>query len=97
MKLIKKILSVFLCLTVIIGSLSVGSFSVSAASVKGNRGADGKGFIYKKTAEYTYTDANGKKHSQLQDRYSCVLVCHPTFQFDIHNHILEIPSKNPAN
>ena len=50
MKLIKKILSVFLCLTVIIGSLSVGSFSVSAASVKGNRGADGKGFIYKKTA-----------------------------------------------
>lgn len=63
MKLIKKILSVFLCLTVIIGSLSVGSFSVSAASVKGNRGADGKGFIYKKTAEYTYTDANGKKHS----------------------------------
>lgn len=64
MKLIKKIFSVFLCLTVIIGSLSVGSFSVSAASVKGNRGADGKGFIYKKTAEYTYTDANGKKHSQ---------------------------------
>lgn len=64
MKLIKKILSVFLCLTVIIGSLSVSSFSVSAASVKGNRGADGKGFIYKKTAEYTYTDANGKKHSQ---------------------------------
>lgn len=64
MKLIKKILSVFLCLTVIIGSLSVGLFSVSAASVKGNRGADGKGFIYKKTAEYTYTDANGKKHSQ---------------------------------
>lgn len=64
MKLIKKMLSVFLCLTVIIGSLSVGSFSVSAASVKGNRGADGKGFIYKKTAEYTYTDANGKKHSQ---------------------------------
>lgn len=64
MKLIKKILSVFLCLTVIIGSLSVGSFSVSAASVKGNRGAAGKGFIYKKTAEYTYTDANGKKHSQ---------------------------------
>lgn len=64
MKLIKKILSVFLCLTVIIGSLSVGSFSVSAASVKGNRGADGKGFKYKKTAEYTYTDANGKKHSQ---------------------------------
>lgn len=64
MKLIKKILSVFLCLTIIIGSLSVGSFSVSAASVKGNRGADGKGFIYKKTAEYTYTDANGKKHSQ---------------------------------
>lgn len=63
MKLIKKILSVFLCLTVIIGSLSVGSFFVSAASVKGNRGADGKGFIYKKTAEYTYTDANGKKHS----------------------------------
>ena len=57
-------LSVFLCLTVIIGSLSVGLFSVSAASVKGNRGADGKGFIYKKTAEYTYTDANGKKHSQ---------------------------------
>ena len=51
-------------MTVIIGSLSVGSFSVSAASVKGNRGADGKGFIYKKTAEYTYTDANGKKHSQ---------------------------------
>lgn len=67
MKLIKKILSVFLCLTVIIGSLSVGSFSVSAASVKGNRGADGKGFIYKKTAEYTYTDANGKKHSQHYD------------------------------
>lgn len=64
MKLIKKILSVFLCLTVIIGSLSVSLFSVSAASVKGNRGADGKGFIYKKTAEYTYTDANGKKHSQ---------------------------------
>lgn len=64
MKLIKKMLSVFLCLTVIIGSLSVGSFSVSAASVKGNRGADAKGFIYKKTAEYTYTDANGKKHSQ---------------------------------
>lgn len=65
MKLIKKILSVFLCLTVIIGSLSVGSFSVSAATVtKGTRGADGKGFIYKKTAEYTYTDANGKKHSQ---------------------------------
>ena len=64
MKLIKKILSVFLCLTVIIGSLSVGSFSVSAASVKGNRGADGKGFIYKKTAEYTYTDANGKKQPQ---------------------------------
>lgn len=67
MKLIKKILSVFLCLTVIIGLLSVGSFSVSAASVKGNRGADGKGFIYKKTAEYTYTDANGKKHSQHYD------------------------------
>ena len=65
MKLIKKILSVFLCLTVIIGSLSVGSFSVSAASVtKGTRGADAKGFKYKKTAEYTYTDANGKKHSQ---------------------------------
>ena len=64
MKLIKKILSVFLCLTVIIGSLSVGLFSVSAASVKGNRGADGKGFQYKKTAEYTYTDASGKKHSQ---------------------------------
>lgn len=64
MKLIKKMLSVFLCLTVIIGSLSVGLFSVSAATVKGNRGADGKGFIYKKTAEYTYTDANGKKHSQ---------------------------------
>lgn len=64
MKLIKKMLSVFLCLTVIIGSLSVGLFSVSAASVKGNRGADGKGFIYKKTAEYTYTDANEKKHSQ---------------------------------
>lgn len=65
MKLIKKILSVFLCLTVIIGSLSVGLFSVSAATVtKGTRGADGKGFKYKKTAEYTYTDANGKKHSQ---------------------------------
>lgn len=65
MKLIKKILSVFLCLTVIISSLSVGLFSVSAATVtKGTRGADGKGFIYKKTAEYTYTDANGKKHSQ---------------------------------
>lgn len=64
MKLIKKMLSVFLCLTVIIGSLSVSLFSVSAASVKGNRGADGKGFIYKKTAEYTYTDASGKKHSQ---------------------------------
>ena len=64
MKLIKKMLSVFLCLTVIIGSLSAGLFSVSAASGKGNRGADGKGFIYKKTAEYTYTDANGKKHSQ---------------------------------
>lgn len=65
MKLIKKMLSVFLCLTVIIGSLSVGLFSVSAATVtKGTRGADGKGFIYKKTAEYTYTDANGKKHSQ---------------------------------
>lgn len=65
MKLIKKILSVFLCLTVIIGSLSVGLFSVSAATVtKGSRGADGKGFKYKKTAEYTYTDANGKKHSQ---------------------------------
>ena len=59
MKLIKKMLSVFLCLTVIIGSLSVGSFSVSAASVKGNRGADGKGFIYKKTAEYTYTKFQG--------------------------------------
>lgn len=64
MKLIKKMMSVFLCLTVIIGSLSVGLFSVSAATVKGNRGADGKGFIYKKTAEYTYIDANGKKHSQ---------------------------------
>ena len=65
MKLIKKMLSVFLCLTVIIGSLSVGFFSVSAATVtKGTRGADGKGFKYKKTAEYTYTDANGKKHSQ---------------------------------
>lgn len=65
MKLIKKMLSVFLCLTVIIGSLSVDLFSVSAATVtKGTRGADGKGFIYKKTAEYTYTDANGKKHSQ---------------------------------
>lgn len=64
MKLIKKMLSVFLCLTVIIGSLSVGLFSVSAATVKGNRGADGKGFVYKKTAEYTYIDANGKKHSQ---------------------------------
>ena len=48
MKLIKKILSVFLCLTVIIGSLSVGSFSVSAASVKGNRGADGKGLYTRK-------------------------------------------------
>lgn len=58
-------LSVFLCLTVIISSLSVCLFSVSAATVtKGTRGADGKGFIYKKTAEYTYTDANGKKHSQ---------------------------------
>lgn len=67
MKLIKKMLSVFLCLTVIIGSLSVGLFSVSAATVKGNRGADGKGFIYKKTAEYTYIDANGKKHSQHYD------------------------------
>lgn len=65
MKLIKKMLSVFLCLTVIISSLSVGLFSVSAATVtKGTRGAAGKGFIYKKTAEYTYTDANGKKHSQ---------------------------------
>lgn len=65
MKLIKKMLSVFLCLTVIISSLSVGLFSVSAATVtKGTRGADGKGFIYKKTAEYTYIDANGKKHSQ---------------------------------
>lgn len=65
MKLIKKMLSVFLCLTVIIGSLSVGLFSVSAATVtKGTRGANSKGFIYKKTAEYTYTDANGKKHSQ---------------------------------
>ena len=65
MKLIKKMLSVFLCLTVIIGSLSVGLFSVSAATVtKGTRGADGKGFKFKKTAEYTYTDANGKKHSQ---------------------------------
>ncbi len=65
MKLIKKMLSVFLCLTVIISSLSVGLFSVSAATVtKGTRGADGEGFIYKKTAEYTYTDANGKKHSQ---------------------------------
>lgn len=65
MKLIKKMLSVFLCLTVIIGSLSVGLFSVSAATfTKGTRGADGKGFKYKKTAEYTYTDANGKKHSQ---------------------------------
>lgn len=65
MKLIKKMLSVFLCLTVIIGSLSVGLFSVGAATVtKGTRGADGKGFKYKKTAEYTYTDANGKKHSQ---------------------------------
>ena len=67
MKLIKKILSVFLCLTVVIGSLSVGLFSVSAAVTKGNRGADGKGFKYKKTAEYTYTDANGKKHSQYYD------------------------------
>lgn len=68
MKLIKKMLSVFLCLTVIIGSLSVGLFSVSAAMVtKGTRGADGKGFKYKKTAEYTYTDANGKKHSQLYE------------------------------
>lgn len=58
-------LSVFLCLTVIIGSLSVGLFSVSAATVtKGTRGANSKGFKYKKTAEYTYTDANGKKHSQ---------------------------------
>lgn len=65
MKLIKKMLSVFLCLTVIIGSLSVGLFSVSAATVtKGTRVADGKGFKFKKTAEYTYTDANGKKHSQ---------------------------------
>lgn len=65
MKLIKKMLSVFLCLTVIIGSLSVCLFSVSAATVtKGTRGADGKGLKYKKTAEYTYTDANGKKHSQ---------------------------------
>lgn len=65
MKLIKKMLSVFLCLTVIIGSLSVGLFSVSAATVtKGTRGANSKGFKYKKTAEYTYTDANGKKHSQ---------------------------------
>lgn len=68
MKLIKKILSVLLCLTVIIGSLSVGLFSVSAATVtKGTRGADGKGFKYKKTAEFTYTDANGKKHSQHYD------------------------------
>lgn len=65
MKLIKKMLSVFLCLTVIIGSLSVGLFSVSAATVtKGTRGANSNGFKYKKTAEYTYTDANGKKHSQ---------------------------------
>lgn len=65
MKLIKKMLSVFLCLTVIIGSLSVGLFSVSAATVtKGTRGANSRGFKYKKTAEYTYTDANGKKHSQ---------------------------------
>lgn len=65
MKLIKKMLSVFLCLTVIIGSLSVSFVSVSAATVtKGNRGKDGKGFYYKKTAKYSYTDANGKTHSQ---------------------------------
>ena len=65
MKLIKKMLSVFLCLTVIIGSLSVGLVSVSAATVtKGTRGKDGKGFYYKKTAKYSYTDANGKAHSQ---------------------------------
>lgn len=80
MKLIKKILSVFLCLTVIIGSLSVGSFSVSAASVKGNRGADGKGFIYKKTAEYTYTDANGKSTVSIMKvgKISrCTFLLHP--------------------
>ena len=78
MKLIKKILSVFLCLTVIIGSLSVGSFSVSAASVKGNRGADGKGFIYKKTAEYTYTDANGKVSIMKVGKISrCTFLLHP--------------------
>lgn len=64
MKLIKKMLSVFLCLTVIIGSLSVGLVSVSAATVKGNRGKNGEGFYYKKTAKYSYTDANGKTHSQ---------------------------------
>ena len=65
MKLIKKMLSVFLCLTVIIGSLSVGLVSVSAATVtKGNRGKNGEGFYYKKTAKYSYTDTNGKAHSQ---------------------------------
>lgn len=65
MKLIKKMLSVFLCLTVIIGSLSVGLVSASAATVtKGNRGKNGEGFYYKKTAKYSYTDANGKTHSQ---------------------------------
>ena len=38
---------------------------VSAATVtKGTRGKDGKGFYYKKTAKYSYTDANGKAHSQ---------------------------------
>lgn len=60
MKLIKKMLSVFLCLTVIIGSLSVGLFSVSAASVKGNRGADGKGFIYKKQLNILIQTQTGK-------------------------------------
>lgn len=61
MKLIKKMLSVFLCLTVIIGSLSVGLFSVSAATVtKGTRGADGKGFKFKKQLNILIQTQTGK-------------------------------------
>ena len=81
MKLIKKMLSVFLCLTVIIGSLSVGLFSVSAATVtKGTRGANSKGFKYKKTAEYTYTDANGKSIVSIMKVgkiLRCIFLLHP--------------------
>lgn len=58
-----RIMSIILCVITIISMFSI--VPVSAATVtKGTRGKDGKGFYYKKTAKYSYTDANGKAHSQ---------------------------------